>query len=125
MTPDEINTAIAESLGWTILSEPVITRHCACYAKDPNGHLRVASPDYTKSLDSCVEFESNLPEDYWWRYAWFLVQVSDPDEQFKLWKNPEDLQIWEMTLSDCFTCASAKPIHRCEAYLRTICEWAE
>jgi len=118
MTEEQINIAIAESLAWKRDKRRLGWLSPSNEYADP--------PNYTASRDACAEFEASLTEDEQQRnYAWYLVQICDPQEQFRLWKSPDELSIWEMSLCDCFTCASAKPIQRCEAYLRTIRKWVD
>jgi len=148
MTSEAQNIAIAESLGWTKPTGwgdawPSRTdcrftdNRCATfgvptgkayehYERGPIQDNLRPIPNYHSSLDACAEFEEKLTEDDQQRnYAWYLVQICDPHEQFRLWKSPDELSIWEMGLCDCFTCASAKPNQRCEAYLRTLKLWKE
>ena len=133
MTPDAQNIAIAESLGKTGILRHKRPEHMRRDSAESDFVITVESesggreelPNYTGSLDACAKFEAALPEEKQSDYAWYLVQICDPFERFSIWKSPNDLAIWEMSLSDCFTCASAKPAQRCEAYLRTIGKWQE
>ncbi len=133
MTPESQNIAIAESLGYKAVKDKSghwDLTHPKVSVEKSGWFLRkdafLAAPNYHSSLDACAEFEEKLTEDDQQRnYAWYLVQICDPHEQFRLWKSPDELSIWEMGLCDCFTCASAKPNQRCEAYLRTLKLWKE
>ena len=117
MTPEAQNIAIAESLGWTskkVPSDETVKaqgyeefRHT--WWTNPQGECPKTPPNYHGSLDACAEFEAKLNEIQKPAYAWYLLYVCDPDDRH----------------STLFTCASAKPAQRCEAYLRTIGKWRE
>ena len=65
MTDDQINIAIAESLGWKLLANNRWTKPCGIYADLPN---------YTSDLNACHEFEKALNTDDAHMYYWRLKQ---------------------------------------------------
>ena len=65
MTDDQINIAIAESLGWKLLANNRWTKPCGIYADLPN---------YTSDLNACHEFEKSLNTDDAHMYYWRLKQ---------------------------------------------------
>ena len=65
MTDEQINIAIAESLGWKLLANNRWTKPCGIYADLPN---------YTADLNACHEFEKSLNTDDAHMYYWRLKQ---------------------------------------------------
>ena len=116
----KINLAVAESLGWTKpegwgsawpsrIDFRFTNNRCATFGVPPGktyeqynygpitDNLRPV-PNYTGSLDACVEFEEKLDAAQYQRYL----------NEY------------------CFTHnASATALYRCEAYLRVIGKWTE
>jgi len=99
MTPDEINRAIAESVGWEPIPE-------GCF--HPDNPVFTHPPNYHGDLNACVEFEAFMRgtdkqyENDWYRHRIFV------DYQYRLMS----------TFG-----ASAPASARCEACLRTIGKW--
>lgn len=86
MTPNEINEAIAKSLG-------VKTEKCSCGDFLRDTHTRQHIKDYYSSLDACAEFEASfsteLSSNYWtaeigayieWLYEVCSGHDFDPEE---------------------------------------------
>ena len=65
MTDEQINIAIAESLGWKLLANNRWTKPCGIYADLPN---------YTADLNACHEVEKALNTDDAHMYYWRLKQ---------------------------------------------------
>lgn len=110
MTPEEINTAIAESLGWTVFHGTL----CAV-VQDKNGEPEpepiAPLPDYHASLDACAEFEATLttPFDMNCYAALVFDQLSEVDQTGEL--------------DFCMITATAP--QRCKAYLKLKGLWKE
>jgi|LakMenE18May11ns_1017448.scaffolds.fasta_scaffold9133820_2 hypothetical protein len=96
MTDQQINIAIAESLGWTNINHGTVQYT----ARMPNGKWDII-PNYTADLNTCHELEKALNTDDAHSYYWRLERELG----------------WEY--------ASATARQRCEAYLRTIEKWKE
>ena len=65
MTDEQINIAIAESLGWKLLANNRWTKPCGMWADLLN---------YTADLNACHEFEKSLNTDDAHMYYWRLKQ---------------------------------------------------
>ena len=105
MTDEQINIAIAESLGWKLLANNRWTRPCGIYADLPN---------YTADLNACHEFESEiiysndrLPK----KYTQQIKSAICREAGVKKAQMDFDL------------CITATARQRCEAYLKTIGKW--
>lgn len=112
MTPNEINEAIAKSLGWQ--NTMVVSEKCGLFSglligEDPHGKVGTI-PNYYSDLNACAEFESSLT-DYEDRNKYInnlqdrVLETLHPDSH-------DDLVLCE------FTFATATAPQRCEAYLR-------
>jgi len=111
MTEEQINIAIAESLGWKLHSELDET-WCAPHQSDcPLVNELVPRPNYTTSLDACAEFEKSMDCTTCAIYSRTLRDKCDENP-------PSDVSAenygWH-----------ASPKDRCEAYLRTMNLWKE
>ncbi len=124
MTEEQINIAIAESLGWKLHSELDET-WCAPHQSDcPLVNELVPRPNYTTSRDACAEFEAKLTKDREMEeYIWYLnrahptADIHYPYEYGR--RFAQELR------REVFGIATSKPIQRCEAYLRVIGAWKE
>ena len=109
MTDQQINIAIAESLGWKLLANNRWTKPCGIYAD---------LPDYTSDLNACHEFERMLTikqsSDYVWNLNHYhpTATIHDFDD------------LTEMR-TEAFKIVNATARQRCEAYLRTLGKWIE
>ena len=107
MTPEEINTLIAESLGWTVFHGTL----CAVLP-DKNGEPEpepvAPLPDYHSSLDACAEFEATMDKQEQSDYICALGGLCQEP----------DLDDWAGV---CFATAP----QRCEAYLKLKGLWKE
>ncbi len=121
MTKEQINRAIAESLGWREfrVSEP-------WEFTDPPEEPRVDCgfnlqgrpmpiPDWCSSLDACVEFEKTIT-DHASQDEYVSLLASD------LYQNCDGIPTRQDEAWVC--CVSTAP-QRCEAYLRTIGKWVD
>lgn len=127
MTDEQINIAIAESLGWKVRWQnqggaPTLENkpagHCWAVWTNPNGwgldsnYDPIFPPNYTSDLNACHEFEQTLggnpliynQQDFYTRELGLIVKQG---------------------LAECWTIATATACQRCEAYLRTIGKWKE
>ena len=108
MTNEQINIAIAESLGWTncrlaIKGAGGGTRYPTAHGMPPNRKYESSCPNYTADLNACHEFEKTLNTDDARSYYRILELQSG----------------WESAS------ASATARERCEVYLTTIGKWKE
>lgn len=95
MTPEQINAAIAESLGWVRISHPTHDW------KDPHGDSQYSTPNFHGCLNACHEMEKsirNLPDDPQW-------------------------DLWAQYVSHFEEDPHATAPQRCEAYLKTKGIW--
>ena len=60
MTNEQINVAIAQACGWTILKKPLSGFGFAAYAKEPNGDPSPGIPDYCDDLNAMHEAEKTV-----------------------------------------------------------------
>jgi hypothetical protein len=123
MTPEEINEAIALSLGYT--HERVQLKMEVDKWKAADGRVHYfALPDYYRSLDACREFESMFPvfsgsemADYWrsgrGAYVELLYDIAS-GEKF----DPDCGALYEYLVY-------ATAPQRCEAYLKLKGLWKE
>ena len=110
MTDQQINIAIAESLGWTNINHGTVQYT----ARMPNGKWDII-PNYTADLNACHEFEKMLDDKQLARYAQQIIgsarrKMNIPDHESHY---PVPFII------------SATARERCEAYLRTLGRWIE
>lgn len=127
MTNEQINIAIAESLGWKVRWQnkggaPALENkpagHCWAVWTNTNGcgldsnYDPIFPPNYTADLNACHEFEKTLDDDLDLDYSGNLESVTGTR-----WgaNNSYDMSKYR----------SATACQRCEAYLRTIGKWIE
>ena len=117
MTPDQIDRAIAESLGWTrvrvIPPHPNRTYEGAMVVGRPPEKSTDRSPivpNYYNSLDACAQFEKTLPGDAV-EYCEKLCEVTgaEPNDRVFL----------------CREVITATAPQRCEAYLKFVNLWRD
>ncbi len=124
MTEEQINIAIAESLGY--VKKP--------YEKDSRGRpcapriewFRNADSEYPmgfserpnyyhSSLDACAEFEAKLTLDQGKAYVGLFDEVCGGELSLSdMADSPMEYLFW---------CVRATPLQKCEAYLRVIGKW--
>ena len=108
MTPDEINRAIAESVGWTCEAENP-TEATMCWVRPGNmPHQMEQIPNYHGDLNACAEFEDAL-----------LCAYDEFRNDTLYHRRYNEYQYSLMSRFG----ASAPAPARCEAYLRTIGKW--
>jgi len=109
MNKEQINMAIAESLGWKFNQQhPWVTEECLNTVLSPSGDWYSFSPEYCDSLDACAEFEATLTDDCNLnsgrvRYNNILMSICGSHAK----------------------CVSAKSSQRSEALLRLKGKWVE
>lgn len=112
MTDEQINIAIAESLGF--MRDKIADywrKDGACFFIEDPHHLRQL-PNYTADLNACHEFEKMLDDELDLDYSQNLESVTGTR--------------WSANNSyDMSKYRSATARQRCEAYLRTIGKWIE
>jgi hypothetical protein len=102
MTNEQINVAIAQACGWTILKKPLSGFGFAAYAKEPNGDPSPGIPDYCDDLNAMHEAEDELSGNQYMVYALMLDAVEGSLFGIR---------------------ATAR--QRAEAFLRTLGKWEE
>ena len=106
MTDEQINIAIAESLGWTEISD---WKAAGINGLHPSGQWTEVIPNYTSDLNACHEFEINsgmhIYPDRERYYPQLIVVIKSQSCDYPIWM------------------ATAR--QRCEACLRTIGKWIE
>ncbi len=117
MTDQEINTAIAESFGWT--KKPLwfpdgmggspLRKHLVWHYKGTRKDKR--PPNYIKSLNACAEFEKTLGIKECHQYNEILCGIVVKPHLFS-----------KEVLAPCF-CWHATARQRCEAFLKTVGKW--
>ena len=110
MNNQQINIAIAESLGWTNINHGTVQYT----ARMPNGKWDII-PNYTSDLNACHELEKTLDDKQLARYAQQIIgsarrEMNIPDHESHY---PVPFII------------SATASQRCENYLKTIGKWIE
>ena len=75
MTNEQINVAIAQACGWTILKKPLSGFGFAAYAKEPNGDPSPGIPEYCDDLNAMHEAEDELSGNQYMVYALMLDAV--------------------------------------------------
>lgn len=106
MTDDQINRAIAETCGWTILRSPLGGCGFAAYAKDPKENPQPGIPDYCTDLNAMHEAEKVLEEKK------FVKKY-----ELTLGRNGGNRFEWSKI--------HATARQRAEAFLRTLGKWEE
>jgi hypothetical protein len=104
MTNEQINVAIAQACGWTILKKPLSGFGFAAYAKEPNGDPSPGIPDYCDDLNAMHEAEKVLTDDQFKWYTYWVEKLM-PETKYR-----------------CYLCATAR--HRAEAFVRSMGKWA-
>ena len=112
MTNEEINIAIAESLGWTYISQRCMWGLPPNAIDDGTERCLRHFPNYAADLNACHEFVKTLSDDQRREYILRLCLGDD-------WRKGE------INMQSCIYAESALPKDRCEAYLRTIGQWKE
>lgn len=116
MTPQAINIAIAEELGWqdviaaedgTVIGLPPGFTENQC----PEGADQCV-PNFAGSLDACALFETTLPPHHE-QYAQELARILALNEEGEL----NDWDLWKVAI--------ATAPQRCEAFLRLKGKWHE
>ena len=118
MTPDEINIAIAESVGWSraIIGTQSKSDPIPRGWRTPKGSERTKLPDYYHDLNAIHEVEAGLDDDAHAKYrAWLAAVVSLRTDTKMFLMSKNEYRLW----------FSATAPQRCEAYLRTIGKWKE
>lgn len=96
-TNEEIRIKIADSLGYAI--NGLHPKH--------GGMVATNIPNYPESLDACSQFEATLTDEEWEEYSDHLSDAAGVDS-------------WSILAGkDRGALISAKPLHRCLAYLKT------
>jgi len=106
MTPQEINTAIAEHLGWKNLWK---THAFGLRGDDPNTGEDNDVPNYCGDLNAMHEAQKMLTESHQYIYAEKILPYSDDE--------------CSQTVAWAMLTATAR--QRAEAFLRTIGKWEE
>jgi len=110
MTPEQINVAVAEALGW----KKITCGGIICW-ETPSGNPRI--PNFYSSLDACAEMERTL-------------NGSSDDEESERTKYG-DILTWVVYETDSpnavytVDLATATAPQRCEAFLRVKGKWKE
>jgi len=112
VTDSEINIAIAESMGWTEISD---WKAAGINGLHPSKEWTEVIPNYTADLNACHELEKMLDDKQLARYAQQIIgsarrKMNIPDHESHY---PVPFII------------SATARQRCEAYLKTIGKWIE
>lgn len=111
MTDEQINIAIAESLGWTncrlaIKGAGGGTRYLTAHGIPPNRKYEASCPNYTSDLNAMHEAEKVLTEIQCAFYRQNLREITT--------EMPASIYVWHATARQ-----------RAGAYLRTIGKWIE
>ena len=99
MTNEQINIAIAESLGWTEISD---WKAAGINGLHPSGQWTEVIPNYTADLNACHEAVNTLSGGKYVNWVFELEKICGMPVGYN---------------------ASAR--QRCEAYLKTIGKWIE
>jgi hypothetical protein len=109
MTPNEINRAIAESMGW--VRRPENPPHWGFKWKDPDGEVWCFLPNYHNDLNAIHEAVKTLQDQ-----DAFLRELQFVTEEFtSVDADGDDEWLW-------YSVTATAP-QRCEAYLKTIGKW--
>lgn len=103
MTDEQINIAIAESLGWTEISD---WKAAGINGLHPSGQWTEVIPNYTADLNAMHEAEKVLTEIQCAFYRQNLREITT--------EMPASIYVWHATARQ-----------RAGAYLRTIGKWIE
>lgn len=119
MTDEQINIAIAESLGWTncrlvIKGAGGGTRYPTAHGMPPNRKYESSCPNYTSDLNACHECVRSLTYEQRTTYREHLS---------KIWTRDYNSRCGLFPRHDDSVNATAR--QRCEAYLKTIGKWIE
>jgi len=109
MTDQQINIAIAESLGWTNINHGTVQYT----ARMPNGKWDII-PNYTSDLNACHECVKTLTD---------AQRTTYREHLSKIWTRDYNSRCGLFPRHDDSVNATAR--QRCEAYLRTIEKWKE
>lgn len=115
MTTEQINVAIAESMGWVKLDKrvPSVVPNGGYYEYQNGDVFRHQLPNYCSDLNACADFERTLtPDESADYYCTHLPDVVGADTDDWMHKQLPKL-------------ASATALQRCEAYLRVKELWVE
>ena len=112
MTENEINIAIAESMGWTRLPKKPEYIGQGKWT-DPNGIPKITSPDYCNDLNAMHEAVETLPRTLRLRYA---IEIMDACASYPIGCVPD----WERDRQSLVNIAQATAAQRAEAYLKNI-----
>lgn len=119
MTPQEINIAIAESLGWKYLKNIITPSRsfngaqsmgdCWQRPDGDRGYGDYEPPNYCNDLNAMHEVEKSITDPRkMLDYFNHLARYNDPDAR---------------SIQDSFNIITATALQRAEAYLRTIGKW--
>jgi len=115
MTEEQINIAIAESLGYKPEQDESghwgLTHPTRSFTKKGwwcRDYAFSDAPNYYYSLDACAEFEAKLTKDQQYEYIELIAHSKSDQLSGRIWR-----------------ICSATATQRCEAYLRTIGAWKE
>ena len=129
MTDEQINIAIAESLGWKVRWQnqggaPALENkpagHCWAVWTNPNGwgldsnYDPIFPPNYTSDLNACHECVKTLTD---------AQRTTYREHLSKIWTRDYNSRCGLFPRHDDSVNATAR--QRCEAYLRTIEKWKE
>jgi hypothetical protein len=122
MTPEEINIAIAESVGWSraIIGTQSKSDPIPRGWRTPKGSERTKLPDYHHDLNAIHEVVCGLTDEQFLRYVPHLKRVTDA-----MIDCYADSIYIERHLTDYRVMHQATAAQRCEAYLRTIGKWRD
>lgn len=124
MTPEQINIAIAESIGWkrgTAWSDPpewyLHGTANGCFSLDGRAGTKLL-PDYFADLNRCADFERTLD------FAGFQGR-QDYEKWIRLIVARDNGLNYDADCAGDFGLITATAIQRCEAYLRVKGLWVE
>jgi hypothetical protein len=109
MTNQQINVAIAQACGWTILKKPLSGFGFAAYAKEPNGDPSPGIPEYCDDLNAMHEAEDELSGNQYMVYANILGAVEGSLFGIRATARQRAeaflraLGKWEPVVKECFT----------------------
>lgn len=113
MTPNEINEAIARSLGYRLEPRP----HAGGWWIAPNNNASMSPPDYYSSLDACAEFESSLSKESKFNHKTgsriIPEYIEYTNDLMDLFAEDDEFYNYKRSLA-----VSATSAQRCECYLK-------
>lgn len=117
MTPQEINTAIVEWMGWKLNPNQDSFQNIpwGCSAAFPNYEFAHQLPNYYSDLNAVQSAVLALPKDLWMKYGYALWSVIFLDHKGELETGNYDPWNW----------LNATAPQRCEALLRMIGKWKD